>query len=96
MVQWWLIIAGAGLTLGGITAATGEGVRVFTKTLGVPLMLLLLRASLPERLHGAHNPFPILLEYVALAFTAFVGDYLIGRRLGKSDAQGFREETVGH
>ncbi len=96
MVQWWLIIAGTGLALGGITAATHEVVRVFTKTLGAPLALLLLRVALPQRLHGANNPLPILLEYLLLVLAAFMGDYLIGRRLGKSDALGYREETVGH
>ncbi len=96
MVAWWCMILGAGFAVGGITAATHESVRVFTKTLGVPLVLLLLRTFVPARFHGANDPLPILLEYVVLAFAAFVGDYLVGLLVGKSDAKGFREEIIGH
>lgn len=92
MIPWWLAIAAAGLFLGGATAATSEGVRLYAKTIGAPLALRLLYVCLPERMHGESTFLRAFLEYVTLIAFAFAGDYIVGRKLGKNDAKGYREE----
>lgn len=93
---WWAIMLVAGALVGCIGAWTTQAARVFMKTLAVPLALLGMHLLLPPDFPARANIWLLLLDVLLFAGAALVGDYILGRRLGRHDRAGFRSDSVGH
>ena len=94
MWMWWGQMALAGLCLGGVAAWSQNALRVFMKTLAAPLLLLALRMLAPASVKN--GAIYIFADFVILSLAALLGDYLVGWKLGRSDREGFRRDSVGH
>lgn len=91
---WWGQMALLGFGLGAVAAWSQNALRVFMKTLAVPLVLVIARLLAPASVHGGAGY--IFADFVILSLAALVGDYLIGLKLGRNDREGFRHDSVGH
>jgi hypothetical protein len=96
MALWYSLVFGTGLLVGGVAAWGGNALRVFMRSLGLPLALIALRLLTPASLHGENAPFRLFIDYMILAASGFLGDYVIGLKLGRHDARGYRDDSVGH
>ena len=93
---WWTIVLGVGFVVGCIGAWTTNAARVFIKTLGVPIVVVAMRYALPGLAPSWNNYGLLFFDLVLLGIAAFVGDYLLGLKLGRHDRAGYREDSVGH
>ena len=96
LYAWWLILIGTGLLVGALGAWTTQAARVFMKTLGVPLVLVVMHLLLPPNFPARTNIWLILLDIVLFAPFALLGDYIVGLLLGRHDRAGYRSDSVGH
>ncbi len=96
MWQWYSIVFLTGAVLGSIAAWRANATRVFIRTLGLPLALILLRTLLPNTIHGTTSLLPLIGDYALLVVSAILGDYSVGLKLGRHDAKGYRDDAVGH
>lgn len=94
--MWWLLIGVIGLVLGGIGAWTTGAVRVFMRTLALPIVLIAVRIAFVRTAPPLSNWGLLFLDFLTLTVSAFVGDYLLGILLGRHGKDGFREDSVGH
>ncbi len=85
-----------GFMMGCFTAWSGGGVRVFMKTLAIPVLVVLSRILFYNTLPLKNSLLFAFLDFVILAAMALVGDYVVGLKLGRSDRQGYRDDHVGH
>ncbi len=92
--MWWLAIAGLGLVVGAFGAWSQDAMRVFTKTLGVPLALLIVRLAFSKVAPPGFGM--IFIDLLIVETTAFCGDYVLGLMLGRHGRDGMREDSVGH
>lgn len=96
MYFWWGALFLVGLIMGGVASWRGNALRVFIRTLGLPLSLALLWYYAPAHWQKNDSTLGLCAAYLVLVLSAFAGDYLIGLLLGKNDAAGYREDAVGH
>ncbi len=92
--MWWLAMAGIGLAIGAIGAWSQDALRVFIKTLGIPLVLLVIRWIFAQRAPGGFGM--IFLDLLIIEATAFCSDYVVGLLLGRHGRDGMRQDSVGH
>lgn len=85
-----------GLLLGSVASWRGNALRVFIRTMGLPLALVLLYYVVPAQWKRSESSFGLFGSYLVLVSTALVGDYLIGLALKRNDVAGYREDAVGH
>ena len=93
---WWGAMALTGLLLGCFGAWSTHAVRVFMKTLAIPLVLLITRLALPQVFPVKSAPLYVFIDLILLAVTAFGADYVVGLALGRHDRSGYRSDSVGH
>ena len=91
---WWGQMALVGLCLGAVAAWSQNALRVFMKTLAIPLVLLIARLLAPPSVRGGAGY--IFADFVIISLSALVADYLLGLKLGRNDREGFRHDSVGH
>ena len=91
---WWGQMALVGLCLGGVAAWSQNALRVFMKTLAIPLVLLVARLLAPASVRG--GAWYIFADFVIISLSALLADYLLGLKLGRNDREGFRHDSVGH
>ncbi len=92
--MWWFCMMLYGFVLGAFAAWTQGGLRVFMKTLGMPLALLL--AHILFHRDAPAGPFAVLADLFILAGAGFCADYLVGLKLGRHGRDGMRGDSVGH
>jgi hypothetical protein len=93
---WWAGMMALGFGLGCVAAWTQNAARVLMKTIALPLALLAVRLCLAPYAPPAGNIGLYFLDFVLLGIAAFIGDYLLGLRLGRHGADGYREDSVSH
>ena len=94
MWLWWGQMVLVGLCLGAVAAWSQNALRVFMKTLAIPLTLVVARLLAPATARG--GAVYIFADFVILSLSALVADYLLGLKLGRNDRDGFRHDSVGH
>jgi hypothetical protein len=94
--SWWGAMFALGLVVGCVGAWTTRAARVFMKTLAVPLVLLLTRLLFFNVSPIKNTPLYVFIDFVILASSGLLADYLLGLKLGRHDRHGFREDSVGH
>lgn len=94
--HWWGMMGAVGFVVGCVAAWTTNAPRVFMKTLAAPLALAASRLFWPDVYPIKNSPLYVFIDFVILAISAFVGDYLLGLRLGRNGRDGYRHDSVGH
>lgn len=93
---WWGAMVVLGLILGSFGAWTRQAARVFMKTLAIPLGLVIAHVATPGLYPFKNQPHYLFIDILLIATAALIADYLVGRKLGRHDRAGFREDSVGH
>lgn len=85
-----------GFLTGCLAAWSNDGIRLFMKTLAIPILIVLSRLLFQHFLPVKNSYGYAFIDFVILALMALVGDYFVGMKLGRNDAHGYREDSVGH
>ncbi len=93
---WWGAMVLVGFLTGCFTSWSKGGVRVFLKTLGIPILIILSRLIFYSVLPIKNSLIFAFIDFVILSAFGLLGDYVVGLRLGRNDKHGFREDPVGH
>lgn len=94
--NWWGAMFMAGLLLGCAGAWSTQAARVFIRTLGGPVLLVLARLAWPNVYPIKNSPLYVFLDFLILATAAAIADYYLGMKLGRNGRDGFRTDSVGH
>src|SRR5579871_3841453 len=89
---WWGAMFGVGLGVGCLGAWSQNAVRVFMKTLAVPLIVLLSRLALPHLYPIKGSGLYVVIDFVIIAVAALIADYFLGLKLGRHDKRGYRSD----
>jgi len=84
-----------GFSLGAIAAWTTGAKRVFMHTLAVPIAIVISRVAFPLKESHWYVAY-VVADFAIVYLAAFIGDYLMGLRLGRNDRGGYRNDSVGH
>ena len=95
ILSWWALMGLMGLALGAVAAWTTGAARVFMQTLAIPIAIVVTRLAFPLKASRFFLAY-LVLDLAIVAVGAYVGDYLVGLRLGRSDRGGYRNDGVGH
>lgn len=93
--KWWVALAVMGFLIGCLAAWSTGGFRVFLYTLAVPLTLLCAHLFFGKDAPPTHLTW-VGLEYLLMTLMAFLGDYLLGIKLGRNGPDGYRRDSIGH
>ena len=95
ILSWWALMGLMGLLMGAFAAWSLGAMRVFMQTIALPLAILVTRLAFPLKDSKWYLGY-VVLDLVIVYVAAFIGDYLLGLGLGRSDREGFRKDPVGH